>query len=48
MALFRIYRIKENPSQQFRWAPHVSGATQVKPKDYEPGSQAEGANEYAV
>jgi hypothetical protein len=48
MALFRIYRIKENPSQQFRWAPHVSGATQVKRKDYEPGGQAEGANEYAV
>ncbi len=48
MAVYRIYRIKENPSQQFRWAPHVSGATQIKPKDYEEGGAIEAANEYAA
>ena len=34
MAAYRIYRMKEQASQQFRWAPHVSGATQIKRKDY--------------
>src|SRR4029077_9885111 len=48
MAAYRIYRMKEQASQQFRWAPHVSGATQVKRKDYEEGPAAEAANEYAA
>jgi len=48
MAAYRIYRIKEHASQQFRWAPHVSGATQIKPKDYDEGSLIEAANEYAA
>jgi hypothetical protein len=48
MAAYRIYRMKENPSQQFRWAPHVSGATQIKPKDYEEGGAIEAGNEYAA
>ncbi len=37
MAAYRIYRMKEQASQQFRWAPHVSGATQIKRKDYDEG-----------
>lgn len=48
MAAYRIYRMKEQASQQFRWAPHVSGASQVKRKDYEEGAAAEAANEYAA
>lgn len=40
--------MKEQASQQFRWAPHVSGATQVRRKDYDEGSAAEAANEYAA
>jgi hypothetical protein len=44
--------MKDAPRQQFRWAPHVSGAASVKPKDYEPpqGSEAEieAESEYAV
>ena len=36
MPVYRIHRIKELPRQQFRWAPHTSGVTVVKPKDYEP------------
>lgn len=38
--------MKDSPRQQFRWAPHVSGAASVKPKDYEPHDQIEAAHEY--
>jgi hypothetical protein len=48
MAAYRIYRMKEQASQQFRWAPHVSGATQIKRKDYEEADSIEAANEYAA
>jgi hypothetical protein len=48
MPLFRIHRMKDNPRQQFRWAPHVSGAANVKPKDYEPSGEIEAENEYAA
>jgi len=40
--------MKDAPRQSFRWAPHVSGSAQVKPKDYEPGSQIEAITEYAA
>ena len=40
--------MKENPRQQFRWSPHVSGAANVKPKDYEPSGEVEAENEYAA
>ncbi len=48
MPVYRIFRIKDQACQQFRWAPHVSGASQVKPKDYEEGASVEAANEYAA
>src|SRR6185503_16586879 len=48
MASYRIYRMKKQASQQFRWAPHVSGATQIKRKDYEEGALIEAANDYAA
>jgi hypothetical protein len=35
MPAYRVFRMKENLRQQFRWAPHLSGVTGVKPKDYE-------------
>jgi len=38
--------MKDSPRQQFRWAPHVSGAATVKPKDYEPRGEVEALNEY--
>ena len=47
MAVYRIYRMKDQASQQFRWAPHVSGATQIKRKDYDEGAAIDAANEYA-
>jgi hypothetical protein len=48
MPVFRIHRMKDNPRQQFRWAPHVSGAANVKPKDYEQAGEVEAENEYAA
>jgi hypothetical protein len=46
MPLFRIHRMKDHPRQQFRWAPHVSGTANVKPKDYEQLGEVDGSNEY--
>lgn len=40
--------MKEAPRQQFRFAPHVSGAANVKPKDYEVKGEIEAVNEYAA
>jgi len=40
--------MKDHPRQQFRWAPHVSGAANVKPKDYEPSTEVDAENEYAA
>lgn len=48
MPLFRIHRMKDNPRQQFRWAPHVSGAANARPKDYEAAGEVEADNEYAA
>jgi hypothetical protein len=49
MVKFRIHRMKEGPRQNFRWAPHVSGAAQVRPKDYElEVREIQAANEYSA
>lgn len=48
MAVYRIHLMKEGPRQNFRWAPHVSGAAQVKPRDYEPDGEIDAPNEYAA
>ena len=48
MAAYRIYRMKDPASQQFRWAPHVSGSTQIKRKDYDEDASIEAGNEYAA
>ena len=46
MPVFRIHRMKDLPRQQFRFAPHVSGAANVKARDYESSSEIETGNEY--
>ena len=46
MPLFRIYRMKDLPRQQFKWAPHVSGCASVKAKDYEQRGEVEALHEY--
>jgi hypothetical protein len=40
--------MKDAPRQQFRNAAHVSGAANVKPKDYEAAAEVEADNEYAA
>ncbi|MBS1877097.1 MAG: hypothetical protein JSU00_28050 [Acidobacteria bacterium] len=35
MPEYRVFRLKDQLRQQFRWAPHLSGVTAVKPKDYD-------------
>jgi hypothetical protein len=46
MPLFRIYRMKDSPRQQFKWAPHVSGCATMKPKDYEQRGEVDALHEY--
>jgi len=46
MPLFRIYRMIESARQQFRWAPHASGASLLKPREYEPGGEIEAQSPY--
>jgi hypothetical protein len=46
MPHYRIYRMKDSPRQQFRWAPHVSGCATLKPRDYEPRGAVEARHEY--
>jgi|SRR5580692_6498318 hypothetical protein len=48
MPVYQIHRLKDSHRQQFRWAPHTSGTTIVKLKDYEPSSAVEGSSPYAV
>jgi hypothetical protein len=48
MPAYQIHRLKESQRQQFRWAPHTSGVTIAKPRDYEKGQLAEAASPYAV
>jgi len=48
MPRYRIYRMRETLRQQFRWAPHLNGATAVKPRDYEEAGAVEGSSVYAV
>lgn len=48
MPAFRLFRMKDAPRQQFRQAPHTSGATLVKRKDYEEAGSVEAATVYAA
>ncbi len=46
MNTYRIHRLKEHLRRQFRYAPHVSGRAQVKPRDYEAGDSVEATSPY--
>lgn len=48
MPLYRIFRMKDQERQRFRWAPHTSGATLVKPKDFEEQGTVEAATAYTA
>jgi hypothetical protein len=46
MPHYRIYRMKDTPRQQFRWAPHVAGCASLKPRDFEQAGEVEARSEY--
>jgi hypothetical protein len=48
MPAYRIHRLGEVQRQQFRWAPHPSGVTAVKARDYREGGAIEASGEYAA
>ena len=48
MATYQIHRLKSHLRQQFRFAPHVSGVSNVKLRDYEVGGTVEAASPYAA
>ena len=52
MPMYRIHRLKDHLRQQVRFAPHVSGVAQVKPRDYQPPEveqdQVEASSPYAA
>jgi len=45
---YRVHRLKTHLRQNFRFAPHVSGTADVKPRDYEPGETVEASSPYAA
>lgn len=46
MPVYRIHRMKDTPRQSFRWAPHTSGVTVIKLKDFEEAGEVDAANFY--
>jgi len=45
---YRIHRLKDHLRHLFRYGPHVSGISNVKPRDYEPGSSVEAPTPYSA
>jgi len=48
MSAYQIHRLRESHRQQFRWAPHTSGVSTAKPRDYEKGALVQAAGPYAL
>lgn len=48
MPLYQIHKLRESRRQQFRWAPHTSGTSIVKPHDYEEVSTVTAETPYAA
>jgi len=48
MAVFKVHRLRDSAQEHFRWAPHTSGVTQVKPKDYQEAGQIEAPSLYTA
>jgi hypothetical protein len=46
MAMYRIFRMREQARLSFRTAPHTSGETAVKLKDYSEAGTVEAASTY--
>lgn len=48
MPSFKIHRLRDSHFQQFRWAPHTTGTSQVRPKDYTEAGSIEAPSAYAA
>jgi len=48
MPLFKIHRLRDSQLQQFRSAPHTSGTSQVRHRDYTESGQIEASGVYAA
>ncbi len=48
MATYQIHRLKSHLRQQFRFAPHVSGVSNIRLRDYEIGGSVEASSPYAA
>jgi hypothetical protein len=48
MPSYRIHHLKDHLRQSFRQAPHVSGAANVKLRDYSPGDTVGAKSPYAA
>jgi hypothetical protein len=48
MPVFKIHRLRDSAQEHFRWAPHTSGVTQVKPRDYQEAGQVEAPSPYTA
>jgi len=48
MPSYRVHRLKDHLRHQFRFAPHVSGTANVKPRDYEVSDAVDAASPYAA
>jgi hypothetical protein len=48
MPSYRIHHLRDHLRPSFRSAPHVSGATSIKPRDYSPGNTVEASSPYAL
>lgn len=48
MATYQIHRLKAHLRQGFKFAPHVSGVSGIKPRDYEPAGTVEASSPYAA
>jgi hypothetical protein len=48
MPRYVIYRLKDAQQEQFRWAPHTSGPSVVRPKDYREDGWIEAPTPYAA
>jgi hypothetical protein len=48
MATYQIHRLKSHLRQQFRYTPHVSGVSNIRPRDYEASGSVEATSPYAA
>jgi hypothetical protein len=46
--VYRLYRMKDSPRQNFRWAPHTIGPAQAKQKDYDLAGEHNAPSAYSL